>query len=140
MQQRAKDRHRKMGLKGDIEALAGARRALKKQKLDHSKGQLNLEWIYDVIVSSKRPTKIFKDFCPGCLLEGRTEILEIFGWHFGRSDSEFLWQKAKNLHSKTFAIVNKSHAKRNYWVCLAYSKMATWKSCSFRQQLMAILH
>ena len=32
------------------------------------KGQLNSEWIYEVIVSPKMPTKIFKDFCPGSLL------------------------------------------------------------------------
>ena len=35
------------------------------------------------------PTKIFKDFCPRSLLEGRAEILKIFGWHFGRND-EFM--------------------------------------------------
>ena len=29
-----------------------------------SKGQLNSEWIYEVIVSPKMPTKNFKDFCP----------------------------------------------------------------------------
>jgi hypothetical protein len=67
------------------------------------KGQLNSEWIYEVIVSRKMPTKIFKDFCPTkqtkimalffgeflvslrsffgfdpCLF-GRAEILKIFG-------------------------------------------------------------
>ena len=47
-----------------------------------SKGQLNSEWIFEVIVSPKMPTKHFSDFCPGSLLEGR----EIFGWHFGRND------------------------------------------------------
>ena len=50
------------------------------------KGQLNSEWIYEVIVSPKMPTKNLKDFCPGSLLEGRAEILTIFGWHFGRND------------------------------------------------------
>ena len=50
------------------------------------KGQLNSEWIYEVIVSPKMPTKNLKDFCPGCLLEGMAEILQIFGWHFGRND------------------------------------------------------
>ena len=50
-----------------------------------SKGQLNSEWIYDVIVSPKMPTKMFKDFCPGSFLEGRAEILKIFGCHFGRT-------------------------------------------------------
>ena len=35
-------------------------------RLNHSgvKGQLNSEWIYEVIVSPKMPTKIFPDFCP----------------------------------------------------------------------------
>ena len=51
------------------------------------KGQLNSEWIYEVIVSPKMPTKKLKDFCPGILLEGRAEILQIFGWHFGMTSS-----------------------------------------------------
>ena len=74
------------------------------------KGQLNSEWIYEVIVSPKKPTKNYKDFCPTkqtrivalffgyflvivgsffgydpCLF-ARAEILVIFGWHFGRND------------------------------------------------------
>ena len=28
------------------------------------KGQLNSEWIYEVIVSPKMPTKNYQDFCP----------------------------------------------------------------------------
>ena len=44
-----------------------------------SKGQLNSEWIYEVIVSPKMTTKNLKDFCPGSLLEGRVEILKDFG-------------------------------------------------------------
>ena len=36
-----------------------------------NKGQLNSEWIYEVIISPKMPTKNFKYFCPGSLLEGR---------------------------------------------------------------------
>ena len=51
-----------------------------------SKGQLNSEWIYKVIVSPKMPTKIFLDFCHGSLLKGRAEIWKNFGWHFGRND------------------------------------------------------
>ena len=41
-----------------------------------AKGQLNSEWI---MMSSflTLPTKNFKDFCPGSLLEGRAEILKI---------------------------------------------------------------
>ena len=59
---------------------------LKEVGLEIPKGQLNSEWIYEVIVSPKMPTKNLKDFCPGSLLEGRAEILQIFGWHFGRND------------------------------------------------------
>ena len=50
------------------------------------KGQLNSEWIYEVIVSLKMPTKNCQDFCPGSFLEGRAKISVIFGWHFGRND------------------------------------------------------
>jgi hypothetical protein len=39
-----------------------------------------------VIISSKIPTKNYRDFCPGSLLEGRAEIFVIFGWDFGRND------------------------------------------------------
>ena len=48
-----------------------------------SKGQLNSECIYEVIVYPKIPTKNYKDFCPGSLLEGRADISVIFGWNFG---------------------------------------------------------
>ena len=45
------------------------------------------------------PTKNLKDFCSGSLLEGRAEILQIFGRHFGRNDdlinSEFNWPLPK---------------------------------------------
>ena len=51
-----------------------------------TKGQLNSEWIDEVIVSPKMPTKNYQVFCPGSLLEGRAEILVIFDWHFGRND------------------------------------------------------
>ena len=44
-----------------------------------AKGQLISEWIYKVIVSFKMPIKNLKDFCLGSLLEGRAEILQIFG-------------------------------------------------------------
>ena len=50
------------------------------------KCQLNSERIYVVIVSPKMPTKNLKDFCPESLLEGRAEIFQIFGWHFGRNN------------------------------------------------------
>ena len=51
-----------------------------------TKGQLNSEWIYEVIVSPKMPTKNYRDFNPGILLEGRAEISVFFGWHFGIND------------------------------------------------------
>ena len=54
--------------------------------LPKTKGQLNSEWIYEVIVSPKMPSKYLKDFWLGSLLEGRTEILQNFGWHFERND------------------------------------------------------
>ena len=44
------------------------------------KGQLNSEWIYEVIVSPKTPTENYRDFCPVSLLEGRAEISVSFGW------------------------------------------------------------
>ena len=55
-------------------------------KLVFIKRQLNSKWIYEVIVSSKIPTKNYRDFCPGSLSEGRAEIWKKFGWHFGRND------------------------------------------------------
>ena len=54
--------------------------------LQRTKGQLNSEWIYEVIISPKIPTKNYRDFCPGILLEGRAEISVIFGWDFGKND------------------------------------------------------
>ena len=51
-----------------------------------AKGQLNSEWIYEVIVSSKIATKNYRDFCPGSLLEGSAEISVIFGCDFGRNN------------------------------------------------------
>ena len=54
--------------------------------LGTTKGQLNSEWIYEVIISPKMPTKNLKDFCLRSLLEDRVEILQIFGWNFGRND------------------------------------------------------
>ena len=44
--------------------------------LEAFKGQLNSEWIYEVIVSPKMPTKHYQDFCPESLLEGRTETFK----------------------------------------------------------------
>ena len=54
--------------------------------LTSTRGQLNSEWIYDAIIFPKTPTQNFSDCCPGTLLEGRAEIWEMFGWHFGRND------------------------------------------------------
>jgi hypothetical protein len=44
-----------------------------------AKGQLNSEWIHEVIVSPKIPTKNYRDFCAGSLLKGRAKISVIFG-------------------------------------------------------------
>ena len=49
------------------------------------------------------PTKNLEDFCPGSLLEGRAEIIVIFGWHFGRTDdliNKFILNLA-DLHIST---------------------------------------
>ena len=64
--------------------------------LIENKGQLNSQWIYEVIVSPNIPTKFFKDFCHVSLLEDRAEILKNFGWNFGWNNdlinhSEFNW-------------------------------------------------
>ena len=42
--------------------------------LSIGKDQLNSEWIYEVIVDPKIPTKNYRDFCPITLLEGMAEI------------------------------------------------------------------
>ena len=44
-----------------------------------AKGQLNSEWIYEVIVSPKMPTKDFPDFCP----TKQTKIVALLGGFFG---------------------------------------------------------
>ena len=54
--------------------------------MDSPKGQLNSDWIFEFVVSSQIPTKHYKDFCPGSLLEGRAKISVIFGCDFGRND------------------------------------------------------
>ena len=51
---------------------------LKTMSRDISKGQLKSEWIFEVIVFPKMPTKYYIDFCPGRLLEGMAEISVIF--------------------------------------------------------------
>ena len=38
-----------------------------------TKGQLDSEWIYEVIVSPKMPTKNYLGFYPGSLLEGKAK-------------------------------------------------------------------
>jgi hypothetical protein len=45
-----------------------------KQSIADAKGQLNSEWIYEVIVSPQKPTKIYKDFCP----TKQTRIVALF--------------------------------------------------------------
>ena len=58
----------------------------------------------------KMATKNLQDFCPGSLLEGREEILQIFSWHFGRiddliplvvpKDTSFFRMQDKQLYTK----------------------------------------
>ena len=56
-------------------------------KNDGCKGQLSSEWIHEVIASPKMPSINLEDFCFKSLLQGKAEILQIFGWHyFGRND------------------------------------------------------
>ena len=45
-----------------------------------AKGQLNSEWIYEVIVSPKIPTKFFPDFCPTKQTRVVALFLVIFWW------------------------------------------------------------
>ena len=48
--------------------------------VDYTKGQLNSEWIYEVIVSHQKPTKNYKDFGP----TKQTRIVALFfGLFFG---------------------------------------------------------
>ena len=66
-----------------------------------TKGQLNSEWIYEVIVSPKIPTKNLKDFCPGSLLEWRAEFLKFLVGILGQTmtswiHSEFNWPLVAN--------------------------------------------
>ena len=49
------------------------------------------------------PTKNFKDFCPGSLLEGRAKILKNFVWHFGRNDDLNRRRAGNNLEKVTYS-------------------------------------
>ena len=53
----------------------------------YSKGQLNSEWIYEVIISPKMPTKKFPDFCP----IKQTRIVALFWWSFGECRQFFCY-------------------------------------------------
>ena len=67
----------------------------------YARGQLISEWIYEVIVYPKIPTKNYRDFCPGSLWEGRAEISVIFGWNFGINDdliNSFWIEPTFNVH------------------------------------------
>ena len=48
------------------------------------KGQLNSEWIHEVILCPKIPTKNYRDFCPGSLLlQGYSQVpIKRVGWIF----------------------------------------------------------
>ena len=48
--------------------------------VEAAKGQLNSEWIYEIIVSPKMQTKIYKDFCLTKKNEDRSTFLVIFLW------------------------------------------------------------
>ena len=120
-----------------------------KKTLICSKGQLNSEWICEVIVSSKN----YRDFCPGSLLkvshfqnefmkssflpkyepkltihseinwplEGRAKISVIFGWDFGRND----------VLINSFWIQLTFRATQQYSaLCSANKKWAKFKSSS----------
>ena len=50
--------------------------------------------------------KSLTDFCPGSLLEGKAEILQIFGQHFGRNDD--LIMNLTDLYQLSNEIVLKS--------------------------------
>ena len=45
-----------------------------------AKGQLNSEWIHEVIVSPKKSTKNYKDFCPNIQTRIVALFLVIFWW------------------------------------------------------------
>ena len=60
--------------------------AVKAGRAKGSKGQLNSEWIYEVIVCPKIESKNYRNFYPESLLEGRAEISVIFGFNFGTND------------------------------------------------------
>ena len=57
-----------------------------------TKGQTNSEWIYEVIVSSKIPTKNYRDFCPGSLLEGSAPKQCLW-----KGNAYILWTLAKSF-------------------------------------------
>ena len=61
-------------------------------------------------VSPKIPTKNYRDFCPGSLLEGKAEISVTFGWDFGRNNGlmNSFWIKL------TF--------RGRYWILILFSK------------------
>ena len=48
--------------------------------IDQAKGQLISEWIYEVIISPKMPTKNFKDFFPTKQTKIVALFLVIFWW------------------------------------------------------------
>ena len=50
------------------------------QNLASSKGQLNSEWIYDVIISHKMQTKNYKNVCPIVQTKIVALFLVIFLW------------------------------------------------------------
>ena len=56
----------------------------------YTKGQLNSEWIYEVIVSPKIQTKNYKNFCPSI----QTRIVALFFSNFLVSVGSFFWLRS----------------------------------------------
>ena len=72
------------------------------------KGQLNSEWIYEVIVSPKMPTKKLKDFCPGSLLGQKSfKFLQVtslpcfLGASWGLPEGFLIYTISKQISRKT---------------------------------------
>ena len=74
-----------------------------------AKGQWNSEWIYEVIVSPKKPTKNYKDFCPTkqtrIIANFFGDFLVIVGSFFGYDPCLFGW-------AEILVIL----ASRNFWL------------------------
>ena len=68
----------------------GTKQESKSKSLDSPKGQLNSEWIYEVIISPKMKIKNYKDFCPTIQTSIVALFLVISWWFFGECRQFFL--------------------------------------------------